>query len=138
MLRLFLAAGLSVIPATAGALVCRAPTVLLRITLEDEVCRVNDDVAVRREGGDGTECLLSDPRCGSSRSIPTGGSAIRTRTRMPSAKASAPQNDPGFPGPPGGENAYASAAASAAMSPIMKRVMPMSARSRSLIWSSSR
>jgi hypothetical protein len=62
MLRLFLAAGLSVVPVAAEAMVCRAPTVLLRIALEDEVCRVNDDVAIRREGGDGIECLLSDPQ----------------------------------------------------------------------------
>jgi len=62
MLRLVLAAGLSVIPVTAGAMVCRAPTVLLRIALEDEVCRVNDDVAIRRAGKGSIECLLSNPQ----------------------------------------------------------------------------
>jgi hypothetical protein len=62
MLRLLLAVICTAIPVAANAVVCRAPTVLLRITLEDGVCRVNDDVAIRREGADSIECLLSDPQ----------------------------------------------------------------------------
>ncbi len=62
MLRILLAATLSVTPGIGAAMVCRAPALVLRITLEDGQCRIGNDVAIRRDVDGATQCLLSNPQ----------------------------------------------------------------------------
>lgn len=49
-------------PLSAEAMVCRAPPLVLRITVTDTACRIGADTALRRDTPDGIECLLSNPQ----------------------------------------------------------------------------
>lgn len=59
------ALGLTVLlslPQSAQAIVCRAPPLILRITLQDTTCVVGQDTVRRRDAPDRIECLLSNPQ----------------------------------------------------------------------------
>ena len=62
MIRFLLGAALSVVGWEASAMVCRGPALVLRITLEEDLCRIGGDVAIRRDVEGATECRLSNPQ----------------------------------------------------------------------------
>lgn len=62
MPKLLLAVVLMLIPLGSQAMVCRAPPLVLRITLQDDACQIGTDSAPRRDADGATECLLSNPQ----------------------------------------------------------------------------